>query len=254
MTTRLFRRTLAIAALAASLSACAAPGPRGPSDSVIARVLQDAPGEAQPSRVVKTELAFARAAREEGQLAAMREFATADAALHGRGGPVPFTALGDPADEPAAATEWGPNLVVLSCDGSLALSQGRFRDAEGLVGNYVTVWERQRDGSYRWSYDVAGRDDPQPAPRPEPQEGDIVVTAMDAVDGLVATCPRDGTSVPPPPPLARSNAAAQISSDGSLRWAWEHQADGLKRIVADYYHEGGWVRVVEEALASPDEG
>ena len=27
-----------------------------------------------------------------------------------------------------------------------------------MVGNYVTTWVRQKDNTYKWSYDVAGRD------------------------------------------------------------------------------------------------
>ncbi len=246
-------RPLTGLALLAVVSACASGQPRGPSDRVISRALQTAPGAAQPSTIVATELALAREAREKGQLAASRDFAAANAVLHGRDGPVPFAALADLPDGPASASEWGPRQVVKSCDGSLALSRGRFRDADGFVGNYVTVWERQGNGEYRWTYDVAGRDDPQPPPRAAPEDGDIVVTAMNAVEGLVATCARE-MMVEPAPPLSIGSQNAQVSRDGTLRWAWEHRADGIKRVVADYFFEGEWVRAIEEELASPDEG
>lgn len=254
MNSRNTRGGLVLAILSASLCACAS-GPRGPSNEIIARALQGAPGEAQPSTIVATELAYARAAREDGLIDASRAFAASDAVLHGRNGPVPFAALSDVPNDPANTTEWGPRVVVQSCDGALALSQGRFRDADGMVGNYVTVWTRQQDASYRWSYDVAGRDDPQPAPRPPAQEGDIVVTAMDAVEGLVATCGlSDGLAARPTlVPDSGSEGAAQVSRDGTLQWMWEHRDDGTKRIVADYFFEGEWQRAIEENLASPIE-
>lgn len=248
--------TIASATLAAMLSACGTPGPRGPSDTVIQRVLSNAPGAAQPSTIVATELAYARAAKESGQFTAGSEFAAPGALLHGRNGPISFAALAGSLDDPAAATQWAPRLVVKSCDGSLALSQGRFVDAEGFVGNYVTTWVQQRDGSYKWIYDVAGRDDPQPPPRAEFEDGDIVVTAIDLVEGLIATCPGDNQTIPPPPSIPvgeEGKADAQLSRDGTLRWRWEHREDGTKYVTAEYFYLGRWIKAIEESLASPAE-
>ncbi|GMN03536.1 hypothetical protein [Erythrobacter sp. MTPC3] len=243
--------------LALALSACAGSQPRGPSDRVIARALQSAPGAAQPSTIVKTEIAYARAAQEQGQYTAAVDFAAAGAQLHGRNGPVSAPALFAGLPDPQQANEWSPSAVVMSCDGQIALSQGRFVDTEGFVGNYVTAWVRQQDGEYKWIYDVAGRDDPQPPPRKEFEDGDIVVTAIDSVEGLVATCPRGGETIPPPPPLSIGediSGLAQLSRDGTLRWRWEHRADGTKYVAAEYYYNGQWVTAIEELLASPAEG
>ncbi|MEL6488255.1 MAG: hypothetical protein AAFQ13_14070 [Pseudomonadota bacterium] len=153
---------------ALALSACTSGQQRrGPPTKVINRVLATAPGAAQPSAIVKTEIAYANAAKAEGQYTAGLNFAAPGALLHGRNGPVSFEQLAGALPNPDKATEWGAKTVVMSCDGALALSLGRFRDAQGFVGNYVTTWVRQKDNSYRWSYDVAGRDDPQPPPREE---------------------------------------------------------------------------------------
>jgi hypothetical protein len=243
---------IALGVTATALASCAAPQ-RGPSNNVINRALATAPGAAQPSTIVSTEIAFARAAKELGQFAATSQFAAPGALLHARGGPVAYATLAPTLNDPATATEWGPRTVVKSCDGSLALSQGRFRDAEGLVGNYVTVWERQSDGRYKWSYDVAGRDDPQPPPRRQFEDGDIVVVAIDAVQGLVATCPRAGEAIPAPPPVPielDGAGDAELSRDGTLRWRWEHRPDGTKYVTADYFYLGEWVTAIEESLAS----
>ncbi|MDY7096768.1 MAG: hypothetical protein SXU28_01395 [Pseudomonadota bacterium] len=250
--------SVAIVALTAlTVTACAGPQQRrGPPKKVIERVLKKAPGAAQPSTIVATELAYARAARERGLYTAGTEYAVPGALLHGRKGAVPFAAIAGSLKDPAISTQWAPRVVVISCDGALAVTKGRFKDAEGFVGNYVTTWVRQSDNSYKWSYDVAGRDDPQPAP-PEPiPEGAIVVTAIDTITGLVASCPGRGEGAPPPPPMPigeDGKADAQLSRDGTLRWQWEHKADGTKYVKAEYFYEGGWETAIEESLASPPE-
>ncbi len=254
------KASVAILALTAlTLTACAGGGQRrGPPKKVINRVLATAPGAAQPSTIVKTEIAYGKAAQAEGQYTAGLEYSAPGALLHGRNGPVSFTGLATSLPNPETATEWGPRTVVMSCDGALALSQGRFRDAEGFVGNYVTTWVRQKDNSYKWTYDVAGSDYQQPPPREEFEDGAIVVTAINSILGLVATCPPAGQQVPPPPALSLSGpigedgkSNAQLSKDGTLRWRWEHREDGTKYVKAEYFYEGVWETAIEEALQSP---
>ena len=101
---------------------------------------------------------------------------------------------------------------------------------------------------------MAGLDDPQPPPRREFDDGAIVVTAIDSILGLVATCPPPGQQVPPPPPMPigeDGKANAQLSKDGTLRWRWEHRADGTKYVKAEYFYEGAWETAIEESLGSP---
>ena len=105
------------------------------------------------------------AARERGQYTAMLDFAAGDAVVHGRNGPVPARPVFSGLQDPVTTIEWSPRTVIMSCDGNLAVSSGRYREPEGLVGTFMTVWERDdRNDDYEWSYDVAGRDDPQPPP------------------------------------------------------------------------------------------
>ncbi len=239
-----------------ALAGCSS-GPRGPSNAVIARALTNAPGAAQPSTIVATEVAYAREAKERGQFVVAADYAAPGALIHGRSGPVSFAANVAALQNSGMSADWESRAVVMSCDGAVAISQGRFTDQDGFVGNYVTAWVRQSDNSYKWVYDVAGRDDPQPPARVDrTDEGDIVVTAIDSIEGLVATCPRSGKPIPPPPaiPIGEDGASsAQLSSDGTLRWRWEHRAGGIKYVTAEYFYQGQWVTAIEESLASPTE-
>jgi hypothetical protein len=247
-----------ILAMSLALAACAG-GPPKPTKrqmAMIDRALAGAPGAAQPSTIVAAELAFARAAKEQGQWTAFRQFAAPGALLHGPGGPFAIEPWLATQTDPPEAVQWKPRTVVMSCDGALAVSQGRYRDPDGKVGNFVTVWERQGDGEYRYVFDVGGDDVPQPPPRKEleAQPGDIVVTELDAIQGLVATCPRAGNPVLPPPaiPLGEDGKTdAKLSRDGTLRWRWEHRADGTRYIAADYFYQGRWVTAIEQSLVPP---
>ncbi len=243
--------------LAGAVAACGG-GPRGPSNEVITRVLTGAPGEAQPSRIVATEIAFARAAREDGQWTAFKEFAAPGGLIHGRNGPVDALAFASALDDPDEAVQWGTRAVWMSCDGAMAVSQGRFRDPQGIVGTYVTIWERGADGQYRYTYDVGTRDDPQPPPREAPREGEIVVTALDSVRADIADCARRGETIPGPPPLTIGegyNEVAKLSRDGTLRWRWIHYDDGRRRVAADYLSMGSWKTALDEFMpATPSSG
>jgi hypothetical protein len=243
-------------ALLVTLTACAGSGgppkPNKRQMEMIDRALSTAPGAAQPSTIVAAELAFSRAAKERGQWTAFRLYAAPGALLHGANGPFPIEPWLATQTDPPEAVQWAPRAVVMSCDGAVAVSQGRYRDPAGKVGNFVTVWERQPDGAYRYVFDAGGDDVPQPPPRKEiEEEGSIVVTAIDAVQGLVASCPRGGAPVPPPPaiPLGEDGKTdAKLSKDGTLRWRWEHRADGTRYASAEYFYLGRWVTAFEQSL------
>jgi len=252
------RRLALVLALAIPLTLAACAGQGGPPKPTkrqmaqIGRALETAPGAAQPSTIVAAEIAFSRAAKERGQWTAFRLFAAPGALLHGGNGPFAIEPWLATQKDPPEAVQWDARTVVMSCDGATAVSQGRYRDPQGKVGNFVTVWERQGDGSYKYIYDAGGDDVPQPAPRKVVEDGDYVVTAIDAVQGLVATCPRGGPgSIPPPPaiPIGEDGKTdAKLSKDGTLRWRWEHRADGTRYTAADYYYQGRWLTGIEQSL------
>lgn len=239
-----------------ALTACASPRPKGPPVAVINRVLAGAPGAAQPSTIVAAEIAFARAAREQGQWTAFRQFAAPGALLHGQNGPFPIEPWLATQTDPPEAVQWEPRAVVISCDGALAVSQGRSRTPDGKVGNFLTVWERQPGGEYRYIFDAGGPDVPQPPPRPRIEDGNIVVTSIDAVQGMVASCPRSGAPIPPPPaiPVGEDGKTdARLSRDGTLRWRWEHRTDGTRFAAAEYFYQGRWLIAFEQSLTPEGE-
>lgn len=150
-----------VAALATFLLVACASGPGNPRDRYD-RLLTP---RANPGKVVATELAFARAAQEDGQWTAFADYSTDDAVMFV---PEPVNAhtwLKGRAN-PARAVQWQPHEVWSSCDGSLAVTKGAWQRPDGTVGYFTTVWERQKDGEYEWVLDQ-GDVLPQPLKQPE---------------------------------------------------------------------------------------
>lgn len=229
----------------ALLTSCASGPPRIPRD-VIDRALVGAPGEAQPGKIVAAEIAFAQAARDEGQWTAFRKFMAPGAVIHGVNGPIDGAAWLATQNDPPVAVQWAASSVWMSCDGKLAVSRGRFRDPEGLVGTFVTVWQRQDDGAYRWIYDIGASDDPQPDARVDNDGAGIVVSADDIIQGYVADCRGPGTPLPRGPFWVMADSARysrEVSPDETLKWSWVHEADGTRKVAIHYLSEGKWEKV-----------
>ena len=254
-----------VAAAPLTIAGCAS-GPAvqrpGPASSAELRPV------AQPGSVAATDLAFARAARETGQWRAFRSFAAPGALLHGAGGPF----LADPwlaaQPDPARPVQWAPRAVWSSCDGTLAVSVGRSETPEGIIGSYITVWQLQRDGSYRWIYDTGTPDVPQPPPRPQRSALEvgpdvIVVPGLDAIDGRTADCPAGGPAraasaararpapAPPPPPAPTGGSR---SADGSLGWRWEHLGEGRWQVLVEWQRNGAWEQALAYAVPAGEGG
>lgn len=195
---------------ALALTACATgPRPNDPRRAFLGST-------AAPSTVIAAELAFARLARERGQWTAFRETATDDALWPSPGWVnVKADLKGTP--DPAQPIVWEPDRVVLSCDGSFALSTGPATYPNGAKTRFATIWQRQDDGRYKWVLDQ-GFDLEAGYAKPE------------LIGGKVAEC---GERRRGPPPPARRGLAWQSgqSDDGTLAWTTELRPDCGRTII-----------------------
>jgi len=214
-------------------------------------------GYANPSEVAATDIAFSRAARDDGQWTAFRRFAADGAVIHGRNGPIDADPWLAAQDDPPAPVQWTPTAVWSSCDGSVAVTQGKFAEPEGQWGYYVTVWERQRDGRYRWVYDMGAPDDQltaaENARRDSTPTGEnaIVIRAIEAIEGRVADCSRSYEAVD------ISNISAEVSEtggrssrDNTLAWGWAQFADGRRTLNLLVARNGSWEQALQFRINS----
>lgn len=203
-------------ALVALVGILAAPAPAEPRR-------QAGTGTANPSALVAAEIAFNRLAREKGQWTAFRKTAAASAIMFV---PQPVLAkhwLRGRAD-PAAPVQWEPYEVWMSCDGTLGVTRGAWRAPKGTTGYFTTIWERQKNGAYRWILD-------QGVPLAEPLEKPLALTAS------VADCPRrdrgsrderrrgDKDSDGKNDVKVAAMDGGGVSDDGTLAWSYHVGAD-----------------------------
>jgi hypothetical protein len=194
---------------------------------------------ANPSAVIAAELAFAQLAQTKGQWTAFRETAAADAVmfvpqmivaqqwLKGRG-------------EPPVAVKWQPHQIWSSCDGSIAVTRGAWQGPKA-VGYFTTVWQRQRDGGYKWILD----------------QGDSTALPMDApemIEAKVADCPhgKTGRSTASPAPVAFDPAhRAGTSDDGTLVWDVTVDPSGARNFSVDLLLDGKLDSVEIDEVSAP---
>ena len=192
---------------------------------------------ADPSAVIAAELAFARAAQEKGQWTAFAATAANDAVMF-----EPQMVLaqawlkGRP--NPPVAVRWQPHQVWSSCDGSLMVSHGAWQ-APSRTGYFTTLWQRQRNGTYKWIYD-GGDTLAEPLAAPE------------MISAQVADCPararrpmgaeaKEGRANPrranPPIPFDPSHRSGQ-SDDGTLRWTVTVEPSGARNLTVEWKKDG----------------
>ena len=167
---------------------------------------------ANPGQVIATERAFARMAREKGTWTAFRHYATGDALW-----PTPALVNVEQSlrntPDPAQAILWGPDAAWSSCDGSFAVTTGEAAFPTGRKSRFLTVWQRQSDGDYRWVLD---------------QGFDSAGGAIDPDDipARVAECPPRVRGARPDFRVRRGEAwGSGASNDGTLAWTTEIAAD-----------------------------
>ncbi|QGN54695.1 hypothetical protein [Novosphingobium sp. Gsoil 351] len=191
---------------------------------------------ADPGQVITTERAFARMAREKGTWTAFRHYATGDAQFP----PPPAwsnvqqSLKGTP--DPAQPILWGPDAAWSSCDGSFAVTTGEASFPSGRKSRFLTVWQRQESGEYRWVLDQ-GFDSAGGAIDPE------------TISGKVAEClkgPRPSRDV------RRGEAwGSAAANDGTLAWETAIAADCSRTAVVRMASDDGMKEVFRRTAPPP---
>ena len=187
----------------------------------------------QGQSAVEAERAFNRMAQTQGQWAAFRAHATDDAVMFL---PQPSNAQAFLKDrkDPVIAVQWWPAESYVACDGTTAVNTGPWVRPGGS-GYFTTVWHRQGDGGWKWSYDAG---DALAKPRALPDQPKVRRAAY------------SGKPVPPPPPSGERTGGG-ASPDGTLIWRWDVEANGARRFVASLWTGRRYVPVVEDRVAAP---
>lgn len=171
---------------------------------VLAALVAAKPAAAAPpdvSAVVEAERAFARAARAEGVNAAFLRYSAPDGIVF-QPGPMPARRALAERPLPPVPLDWWPVYAGIAASGDLGFTTGPFVVGGGERkghGWYLTIWKRQRDGSWRWLLDHG-----PPTREPAPYGPDVPVAAL-------------------PPGRSSGNSSAL----GSLRAAEAHLAAAL---------------------------
>lgn len=233
-------RAALVALGALTLAGCASDGPsaRGNRVDLGGPRERDELVTANPSAVIAQELAFARMAREKGTWTAFREYATEDALWPSPGLVNVRQDLAGVAD-PAQPVVWGPDAVWVSCDGSFALSTGPATYPSGRRSRFATIWQRQRDGDYRWVLDQ-GFD----------LETDHAQAEM--IAAKVADCPAgfDRWADRRPPVRRGEPWGSSRSNDGTLEWRTALSTD-CRRTFTVAINQGGTMTEVFRREAPP---
>jgi hypothetical protein len=217
-----------------ALAACATGSPRtgGPGRYGVA---------ANPSAVIATELAFARTAREEGQWTAFKQYATEDALWPAPAFVSVHQSLRGEAD-PAEPIAWEPDAVWMSCDGSYAVSTGPANHPSGKRSRFVTVWQRQANGEYRWVLDQ-GFDLEDGYAQPE------------MISARVADCPQRASGARRakrfPSPQRGLAWTSGASPDGTLAWTTRQSADCARTLTVRTRQDGEMREVYRRESAPP---
>ncbi len=202
-----------VASLAAlALAGCAAGPGSGPRNIPLA---------ANPSSLVAAEIGFSRLASERGLWTAFRETMHPDAEM--------FTPLRVRAADfvknradPPQAPRWTPYAVAVSCDGTVGATRGVMTYHEGSQDNFITVWARLPDGSWRWLLDVL--DNPSTPLEPTEMISSRTATCT-GTPGLPIAAPQEGEDL-------KIGAAA----DQTLIWRSLVRVDGSREVVVSAWN------------------
>lgn len=178
-------------------------------------LLAASPAAEAAQGAIAAERDFAQMAQTQGQWTAFRHFAADDALLFTPGPTDAREALADLPDPPVAVM-WWPARSFVSCDGTVVVNTGPWVRPGNRRGYFVTVWQHQADGNWRWLLDD-GSDLETPI-----AAGEAPVVRQAACQGEL---PRRRTAE-----VAQAGPrTAGQSDDATLRWSWaDRGAQGMR--------------------------
>ena len=233
-------RLIAKLVLFGALAACTT----GPRDRTDLRPTAD------PSAVIATELAFARAAQEKGQWTAFREYATRDAVMFVPG-PVNAQDWLRKQTDPPRAVAWQPHQVWSSCDGSLAVTKGAWQRPDGSVGYFTTVWQRQDNREYKW---VMDQGDTLSEPLEAPEMIGANVAECGEAPGKRAAAAEFEAELDQEGFFQLADGATSLTSaseDGTLAWSYDYAPTGERRFKVALRRGSKLAEVLDSSVQNP---
>jgi hypothetical protein len=199
---------------------------------------------AEPGEIVAAELAFARTAQDKGQWTAFSQYAADDAVMFA---PQPVLArqwLKGRAN-PVQTVKWQPYQVWSSCDGTVAVTKGAWQRPDGSRGYFTTIWQRQKDGAYKWVLD-GGDTLKQPLAEPDLVQTDI---ADCAARGQFRGRPLKNDDIPLATVAGPLEERRGQSADGTLTWASHYASDGSRSLTVSLNKDGAMKEVLRSQVA-----
>jgi hypothetical protein len=112
----------------------------------------------------------------------------------------------------------------MACDGSYAVSRGAWRDG-GRAGWFITVWQRQPRGDYKWVLDQGG-------------DASAPVAAPEFIMAKVAECPQprrgEGATVRAAAAPVEVDWLSGRSTDGTLVWTTGFEPGGAQNGAREF--------------------
>ncbi len=137
--------------------------------------------------------------------------------------------------------------VWMSCDATLAATQARFKNADGVVGTAITIWQRGTDDAYRWiDHEQIPSGVPEAAEALDADPDAIVVRGVPDIQGIVADCVTSAGLPPLPEAVTNANdiTGRVSSSDYSLRY-YRHETAGARRVAVWQVKDGLLQNVID---------
>lgn len=195
---------------------------------------------------VDAERAFAAHAQKAGQWTAFRDYAEPTAVMFNPQVVWAQDFLAGRKDPPRSI-EWWPAQSFVSCDGDLAVNTGPWRSGTSH-GYFTTVWARQRNGGWKWSYD-GGDSLSRPLARPAtPAVRRASCAGLNRLRRVYAatTPPTERIAGKPP-----ADAGQGRSADGTLSWSWTVTKDGARHFQARQWNGRAYRTVLDQRISAP---